>query len=262
MRKGTPTYFLFPHFLIIALTLNEKLQDYFGLSEDELTELLDSAKKNLSDGVLHFVVLMDSIDDRLKDLIIYINQNSEFDIYAVELEYYKHETYEIIIPKLYGAEVKKDLKPKSSGKLWNWDLFKERLKEFGEEEVSATKKIIDWAENNDIEIEWSSSQRGGFILCFYPDDKKGFYPFAVTGAGTLSWNAPHQGNKSPPPFDKQQKRAEILKRLSSIKGATVDLGNVDGFNGLKLPLRVLAAEDAGRKFFSVCLWIKNELEAE
>jgi len=52
---------------------------------------------------------MDHLHDQLRDLIIFLNNNSEFTVYAVELEYYKHQEFEILIPKLYGAEVKKDL---------------------------------------------------------------------------------------------------------------------------------------------------------
>jgi hypothetical protein len=78
----------------------------------------------------------------------------------------------------------------------------------------------------------------------------------------ISWNAPRQGNKSPSPFNEREKRAEILKRLQSVKGATVDLNNVDGYSGLKLPLRILANEDARREFFSVCSWIKETLEVK
>jgi len=70
-------------------------------------------RENLNEGNLKFVVLMDSMDDRLKELITYMNQKSQFDIYGVELELYKHEQYEIVIPKLYGMEVKKDNPPPS-----------------------------------------------------------------------------------------------------------------------------------------------------
>ena len=38
---------------------------------------------------------------------------------------------------------RKNTKPKSSGKRWNWDLFKERLRELGEEEVTAAQQIIE-----------------------------------------------------------------------------------------------------------------------
>jgi hypothetical protein len=50
--------------------------------------------------------------------------------------------------------------------------------------------------------------------------------------------------------------------LQSVQGATVDLNNVDGYSGLKLPLRILANEDARREFFSVCSWIKETLEVK
>ena len=146
---------------------------------------------------------------------------------------------------------------RSSGKRWNWDLFKERLRKLGEEEVTAAEQIMKWAEANNVTIDWSSSQRGGFVLCYYPE---GFYPFIVTGDGTIEWNIPRQRDKSPRPFNQQVNRAEILKRLQSIKGVTVDLNNVYGYGGLRLPLRVIADKEAGDKFFAVCSWIQETLK--
>ena len=71
---------------------------------------------------------MDSIGERLKDLILYVNQNSQFDVYAVQLEYYKFEDYEIVIPNLFGVEVKKSINISSSGqkseRLSNFDFLK------------------------------------------------------------------------------------------------------------------------------------------
>jgi NTP pyrophosphatase (non-canonical NTP hydrolase) len=89
----------------------QKVQEVYELTDEEAGELLESIKANLGSGNLKFVVLMDSMEERLKDLITYINQKSQFDIYGVELEYYKHDEYEIVIPKMYGVEVKKDAPP-------------------------------------------------------------------------------------------------------------------------------------------------------
>lgn len=89
--------------------LTNKLQEFFGLSDAEVAQQLDAIKQNLSNGSFKLVVLMDSLHQQLKDLIVFINQNSEFDIFAVELEYYKHQDLEITIPKLFGAQVKKDI---------------------------------------------------------------------------------------------------------------------------------------------------------
>lgn len=244
------------------ISLEEKIQEHFGLSDDEMVDLLDSVKNNLSDGILHFVILMDSLDDRMKDLILYVNKNSQFDIYAVELEYYKKDSNEIFIPRIYGGEVKKDLTSRNAGKQWNWALFEKRLREIGEKEVKAAKQILDWAGDNNIEIYWSPSLRGSFILCFYNKDRKGFYPFSITGDAMISWNAPHQKKLYPTPFSDIEKRKEILNRLKSIKEAVVDTENVDGYNGFKLPLRAIANEDARRDFFAVCMWVKKTIETK
>ncbi|MEA2020768.1 MAG: hypothetical protein U9M98_03610 [Patescibacteria group bacterium] len=89
--------------------LHTRIRNFYGLSEEDTTTVLDTVGQNIIDGNYRFVVLMDALDNRLKDLILFVNQNSEFTIYAVELEYYKHEEFEIIIPKLFGSEVKKDI---------------------------------------------------------------------------------------------------------------------------------------------------------
>ena len=90
-----------------GVDFEQKYADFFGL--DDATDMMVAIKDNLNSGTIKFVVLMDSLHDRLKDLIVYVNQNSQFDIYAATLEYYKHAEFEIIIPKLFGDEVKKEV---------------------------------------------------------------------------------------------------------------------------------------------------------
>jgi hypothetical protein len=93
------------------MSFGEKAKDSFGLNDEQIETMVARMCENLNEGNLKFVVLMDSMDERLKELITYINQKSQFDIYGVELEFYKHEQYEIVIPKLYGMGAKKDNPP-------------------------------------------------------------------------------------------------------------------------------------------------------
>jgi|GEM_PF-2309794 len=113
-----------------GVTLEAKLQDFFGIDDDGY--IVETMGKNVLSGNIKFVILMDTVEDRLKDLITYVNQNSRFDIYAVDLEYYKHEEFEIIIPKLYGSEVKKTVGKTEDRKFDN-------------------KKIITWIEEASID---------------------------------------------------------------------------------------------------------------
>lgn len=88
-------------------SFNEAFERFFGL--ETANDALSNIKNNLSEGKIKFVVLMDKLHEALKDLVVYVNQNSKFDLYAVELEYYKHGSFEVIIPKIYGSEVKKTI---------------------------------------------------------------------------------------------------------------------------------------------------------
>ena len=93
-------------------TLNERVKEFFKLDDEQINKLNERLRNNLDDGNFKFVVLMDQIHGQLKDLIIFINQNSRFNIYGVELDYYKYENFEILIPKLFGAQVKKEVRTK------------------------------------------------------------------------------------------------------------------------------------------------------
>lgn len=244
-----------------GLNARQKVGEFFGMDDSEVEEVFAQLSDNLDHGRFQFVVLMDELDDRLKDLIVYVNQNSRFTIYAVELEYYKHEDQEIVIPRLFGAEVKKDIaSSKKSSRQWNWDSFQEKLQELDPVNVVVAKQILDWMEKNNIEVSWSKSQIGSFIPKFRASDNKFFYPFAISGDGRITWNAPHQGDYAPVPFDKAEQRQEILKQLAAIECAQVDIENIDGYNGCRIPLECLVDEGNLNKFFLVCDWIKAELK--
>jgi len=244
------------------VSLSQKLEDFFGIIDEDVSIQIENIKRNLKEGNFRFVVLMNKIHDKLKDLIVFINQNSRFDIFGVELEYYKYEDFEIMIPKLFGTEVKKEVGSTSKRKFWNWESFShQRLQKFGDEVLEVSKTIIDFSGENDIGVSWSSSNLGSFILTFDSESgEKKFYPFAIQGDGKIGWNVPHQGDKAPSPFNNTEKRKEILQRLESISGATVDVNNVNGYTALDFSIKSLSNEKVREKFFKILLWIKEELE--
>lgn len=123
----------------------DKYADFFDI--EDATENIQAIRNNLADGVIKFVVLMDKLHDPLKDLVIFVNQNSKFDLYAVELEYYKHNEFEIIIPKLFGAEVKKEVTSIRAKKKSNHmtpataeDFMQYVTKHYNDGEISETGK--------------------------------------------------------------------------------------------------------------------------
>lgn len=128
-------------------SVGDKVKDFYGLDDEALQIVFERMKYNLNEGNFKFVVLMDNLHDQLKDLILYMNQNSKFDIYGVELEYYQHDSFEIMIPRLFGAEVKKNVKV-SRGVETNYseDDFKHMFAQSGYD--SLITEILNFA--NDI----------------------------------------------------------------------------------------------------------------
>jgi hypothetical protein len=103
-----------------ALSVNAKapslavaLQRAYETTPETADQIIGTIQQRLRDGEIRFIVLMDQVDDRLRDLVQFINAKSNFDIYAVELEFYRHDGLEIVIPRIYGDEVKKDVAAKS-----------------------------------------------------------------------------------------------------------------------------------------------------
>jgi hypothetical protein len=170
----------------------EKTKAFFYLEDEQVELLINSMKRNLFDGNLKFVILMDSMDERLKDLIIYINQNSQFDIYAVELEYYKYEEYEIMIPKIFGVEVKKNVKTSSdsSRKTWSKDDFindaRNKIKD--DEVFNIISELYDFIEKNADKLSFGSGAESGSVTFKFEDSRarSGYVSiFTVWSGGTI-----------------------------------------------------------------------------
>ena len=65
------------------MTLHEKICDFFNLTSEGESQILEKFKDNLRNGKFRFVVLMDHMNKRLKDLISFLNRNCSFDIFLL-----------------------------------------------------------------------------------------------------------------------------------------------------------------------------------
>lgn len=163
----------------------EQYRQFFGI--DDATSNLEVIKDNLVEGNIKFVVLMDSLDERLKDLILYVNQNSKFDIYAVDFEYYKHDQFEIVIPKLYGTEVKKTVASKTRPKRqWNEAEFFKTVDTdkslVSDEQRKVVYKLWNWAKSNDARFTWgTASIYGTFSPAFLDIFNRSFVTVSIDG---------------------------------------------------------------------------------
>ena len=142
-----------------------------------------------------------------------MNQNSQFSIYAVELEYYVHEGYEILVPHVFGAESKKKIVsyPAGKRKKWDEDSFFRDAKNRIEVGYEAVRKLYDFSKKYADEISWGTGPTtGSFNPKFYSISKRSIY--TVRSDGYLSINFGWLDDNE----DTIKWRAKLLEKLKQI----------------------------------------------
>jgi hypothetical protein len=164
----------------------ERIRNFYGISDEEVETLKEGIRHNLSEGRFRFVVLMDKLTDRLKDLILFINQNSQFDIYGVELEYYRHDDWEILLPKLFGGEVrKKDAVAGGGRRRWDEGRFFEKAAELlPDSQLAALRRLCAFAKERRNGLAWGSGTTRGSFNMRSPNVRGGV--FSAYNDGTLA----------------------------------------------------------------------------
>lgn len=149
------------------VNFDERVKSFFQIDDEQMVMLVESLRRNFQDGKIKFVILMDTVEDRLKDLIVYINQNSQFDIYAVQMEYYTFDKYEIVIPKLFGVEVKKSVSSSGGSRaIKNWtenEFLLDAKNRLTEEQYKAVEKLFNFSKQNSNDIILGTGQGKGSI---------------------------------------------------------------------------------------------------
>lgn len=193
-----------------GISLKTKIQEFFNVDEISADNILENMRQNLNHGNFKFVVLMDKLHSQLKDLIIFLNQNSRFNVYAVEVEYYKYNELEIMIPKLFGAEVKKEVGSGSDSqrRKWTEDEVLQDAKEKFEDQYPLFEKIYMFCKTKADKINFGSGSYGSFSPIFSKLSSKSLFTMGTDKR--LSFNF---GWVSPD----NEKSAELFKdKLESI----------------------------------------------
>lgn len=106
-----------------------RLAAFLDGDDEAVYEHLERVSSALSEGKFTAIVLMDRLTDQLRDLIKFMNENSRFRLLAVELDYYQHDSIEIVTPRLFGAETRRAVDSGTGTRgSWSEDAYFERLR--------------------------------------------------------------------------------------------------------------------------------------
>ena len=188
--------------------LLERIESSFGSNE----EITINMKQNIATGNFKFIILMDMVPSHLKNLILYINQNSQFNVYAVEMEYYVHEDHEILIPHVFGAESKKKMvSAVSERKKWDEESFFKAAK-LVPEAYEAISKLYEFSKAKADEIAWGTGAvTGSFNPKFHTISERSIYSVWSNGQLTVSFKWLDDNEET------LKWREELLSELRRIK---------------------------------------------
>ena len=196
-------------------------ENYDGKFSEE--EFINGVSQNLRDGSFILIVAVGKIDDKLKTVINYINEHSEyaFSIHALEINVFKTEgDLEVLIPYVYGISTKPTSATRSK-RQWDEKSFFEALEENNSPDVvNVVRKIYEWCKSIGIVKFGKGARIGSFNLFIQYDDKE-VGLFGIDTDGRL-W-IPFEGIRKSGVIDEQtleefRRRAyETLQSLSKVE---------------------------------------------
>lgn len=123
-----------------------ELASFLNGEEEDARKHLALVCDAMAAGRFTALVLMDRLDERLRNLILFMNENSEFRFLAVELDYYRNGNEEIVSPRVFGNEVRRSSRNGGARGSWTQAEFFERLSENTDSvTVGAIRKLFDFA---------------------------------------------------------------------------------------------------------------------
>ncbi len=167
-----------------GVSTEEYVRRRYGKSEEEYSQLIESVGQNLVGGRYRFIVLMDTVDERLRDIVIYLNQGASFELYAVELEHYQDQDLHVIVPHLIGV-VARPPNPPSSGTRRTWsekELLEDAEATLSETSYKAFVDLYRWSVDRATGVRLGTGlRRGSFSPVFASISGKSLYTIRTDG---------------------------------------------------------------------------------
>jgi hypothetical protein len=244
-----------PMSLVLELLNLEDIED------EKINDFWQQVKTNLLAGRIRLVFVADVIPTSLKQVVEFLNgQMDPAEVVAVEVKQYIGDNIKTLVPRVIGHVIeaqKKSLRAQGNNKKWNPETFYPELeKKHSIKEVKVAKAIEEWAEKNVSHVWWGEgSVSGSFVPQYFHKDTK-HQLFAVYTYGTVElyfyWY------KFKTPFDNEDKRIELLKKINSIEG--IDLPESSINKRPNISLSIFEDPKKLEKFIEIFDWVIEEIK--
>ncbi len=225
-----------------------------GWNEEEFRSNVSSA---LAEGNFILTIAVNEINEELHRIIRYVNSAGEpaFSFAALEMKRFNKSKVEMLIPHVFGPVHAIVSKPKTKTRTWDEETFFDTLLQQDPISEPVAKQILSWAKQSVSRIYWGEGSQVGSFVPIYQNNYLKHQLLAIWTSGTVEIYFQWYQHKQP--FETEEKRLEILRRLNEIDGIQIPTDAINKRPNIKLSL--LAEENSLEKFLSVFDWMLEEI---
>lgn len=240
----------------------KKLRDCLDL-EVEPEEFWQKANTNLQAGRVRLLFIADEIPTKLQRIVEFLNeQMNPAEVLAVEIKQFVGQGSRGLVPRVIGqtAEAQqKKLTGSSASRRWDEASFLQAIEEqTGFEEAEITRKIFAWSRQNMSRITWAKTS---FSVVLDYGAESSYTPFLVYAHGKPRGRIemPFKGMGKNPPFNTEEKRLELLRRLNEIPEVNLLNDSINRYPTFSLS--ALGNANALEQFFQTIGWTFEKVKA-
>jgi hypothetical protein len=219
----------------------------------------NQVKTNLRAGKIRLIFVADFIPKELQRIVEFLNeQMNPAEVLAVEIRQYVGDGLKTLVPKVIGQTVEASNRKLVSIVNGKWDeasFFQEMGARCGPMDVKVSKAILDWAKENADRIWWGEGKKLGSFTVIVEHNEISHYPIAIYTSGVVYINFYYLKNK--PPFDEENLRRELLKRINEVPGVSISQEYIA--KGPSISLKALEDRDALEKFLDALTWVVKRI---
>jgi hypothetical protein len=202
----------------------------------------------------------DSVPPELQRIVEFLNeQMNPAEVLAIEIKQFAGQDIQTLVPRVIGQTSETQRTKRKSAKR-KWDkasYFKEMEERHGPDYAKVAARILEWVEPKVSRIWWGEGKELGSFVPVLNHKGTDHQLFAVyTSGGVEIYFQWYQYKK---PFDNEEKRKLILKKLNEIEGVNLPEDSIN--RRPSIDLIIFNTEEKLGKFFEIYDWILDEVKA-
>jgi hypothetical protein len=241
--------------------LAERLEEFLATAEEE-GDRTDAfwlkVKDNLQLGRIRLIFVADEIPLELRRIVEFLNQQMDpAEVLAIEVRQFTNDSVKTLVPRLFGQTVTaRDKKGPRPLRRWEEASFFQDLEERrGEREAAVCRAIFDWSIRRGLKIEWGKGSQDGSFLVRLQTERATYNLLNAYTYGRIE--VPLKHLKRTPPFDDDEKRLDLLKRLNTIPGVEIERDGIERWP--RISLSILTRDSAVAKLIDAFEWVVAEV---